>query len=497
MGSLINITTKVLNSDTYNERKVLATDINQFKGALQSGTYDIKPDDIAMEGNTITADAGSNWIRRNNNTFEFYDGAWKEPTAIEIGSFTAGEAIAIRDVVYLNTADNKIYICDVDDTTKTDWIGVAKAAISNAATGDVYLNNSLVGGFTGLTPGDWYGLSSTAGDITATDSYVVGIATTATQIKLIKPKSESKSVNATWKMMGEFLANGVDATYSQELVSSNLKIVDKFLDSTGQNNTVDTIYANTTASYNIASDYYVCKQTATGGDLAQTYQAVAATGAQTGKCGHKILANVDCILYSITKDAASTATIGYILDSDENVIASKTFSTNTATFDTPVYLTTGTYYYLCADKGGASYTNVYNQPTTFPINNTETSSTYGFFNDAESSDISNNIESAVVKAVTATYVDGVVQSNTTTIPTTDDKIMFVPLMYEALAGSDALTFDYSMDNEANWETGNALNTWIDASGATNTGTLSVRLQFDTDDGSTTPKVKGWSIFTDD
>ena len=303
--------------------------------------------------------------------------------------------------------------------------------------------------------------------------------------------------NSSWKMMGELLANGVDATYSQELVSSNLKIVDKFLDSTGQNNTVDTIYANTTASYNIASDYYVCKQTATGGDLAQTYQAVAATGAQTGKCGHKILANVDCILYSITKDAASTATIGYILDSDENVIASKTFSTNTATFDTPVYLTTGTYYYLCADKGGASYTNVYNQPTTFPINNTETSSTYGFFNDAESSDISNNIESAVVKAVTATYVDGVVQSNTTTIPTTDDKIMFVPLMYEALAGSDALTFDYSMDNEANWETGNALNTWIDASGATNTGTLSVRLQFDTDDGSTTPKVKGWSIFTDD
>lgn len=193
--TLISITTKVLNSDNYNERKVLASDINQIKGALQSGTYDIKPDDIHMEGNVITADAGQNWIRRNNNTFEYYDGAWKTPASEATGSFVAGEDLAIRDMVYVNTTDGKVYKCDADDSSKTDWIGSVQAATTTGNTATISLNGSVVGGFSGLTPGEWYGLSSTAGEIIATDNYSVGVALSATQIKLIKPKSETNIIN--------------------------------------------------------------------------------------------------------------------------------------------------------------------------------------------------------------------------------------------------------------------------------------------------------------
>lgn len=188
--SLINITTKILNSENYNEKKILASDINQIKGALQSGTYDIKPNNIYLEGNTITADSGQNWIRRNGNTFQFYNGSsWQEPSTATLLTFTAGENIAARDVVYLKVSDGKIYKAS---STNNDWIGVATAAITSGASGTVYPNGSLVGGFSGLTPGTWYKVNASAGTINASDltianvKYNVGVAISATQIILIK-----------------------------------------------------------------------------------------------------------------------------------------------------------------------------------------------------------------------------------------------------------------------------------------------------------------------
>lgn len=206
------ITQKVLGSDTYAEKKILATDVNQIREAIQTGVLDIKPYDIHMEGNTITADAGQNWIRRSSNKFQFYDaGTWKEPAALETASFTAGEDIAIRDVVYVNTTDGKIYKCDSDLSATYDWIGIAKAAISSSASGEVYLNGSIVGGFSSLTPGEWYKISSTAGSIIISDQtienvqYNIGIAISSTQIKLIKNQLNgiTHEINSGSGLLGE------------------------------------------------------------------------------------------------------------------------------------------------------------------------------------------------------------------------------------------------------------------------------------------------------
>lgn len=188
--ALPSINQKVAGSDTYNERKILADDVNQIREAIQTGAKDIKPKTVQMVGNTITADNGSNWIRRNNNTFQYHNGsAWVEPATANLLTFTAGENIAARDVVYLKVADGKIYKAS---TTNSDWIGVATAAITSGASGTIYPNGSLVGGFSGLTPGTWYKVNASAGTIDASDlsitntQYNVGVAVSATQIILIK-----------------------------------------------------------------------------------------------------------------------------------------------------------------------------------------------------------------------------------------------------------------------------------------------------------------------
>ncbi len=59
-------------------------------------------------------------------------------------------------------------------------------AVLADATGNCYLDGGIVGGFAGLTAGAWYELSSTAGEITAGDTFAVGVALDANQIKLIK-----------------------------------------------------------------------------------------------------------------------------------------------------------------------------------------------------------------------------------------------------------------------------------------------------------------------
>ncbi len=221
---LINLTTKVLGSDTYNERKVLATDLNQIKGALQSGTYDIKPDGIQMEGNTITADAGQNWIRRNNNTFEFYSaGAWREPTTETILGFVAGEDLDVRDVVYIKPSDGKVYKCYIP--RYVDWIGLTKTSATTGNNVEVYNNNSTVGGFTGLEKGEWYGLTTTPGTLAKSDDNLVGIAIDNTQMVLFKSPPDSTQddlINVNSKIFCELLNNGdINASSIDKIISNS------------------------------------------------------------------------------------------------------------------------------------------------------------------------------------------------------------------------------------------------------------------------------------
>ena len=101
---------------------------------------------------------------------------------------TAGEALSVRDAVYIDAVDGKAYKCDADDLTKIGFAGfVLVAAAANAATS--ILPDGILGGFSGLTVGSYYYISTTAGAITATkpaNYKIVAQAVTSSIVKIYR-----------------------------------------------------------------------------------------------------------------------------------------------------------------------------------------------------------------------------------------------------------------------------------------------------------------------
>jgi len=217
------ITQKILGSDNYAEKKILASDINEIRQAIQTGELDLKPYNISMEGNSIAADAGENWIRRHNNTFEFYSaGSWRTPTTETILGFTAGEDLAIRQAVYINPTDGKVYKCS--KPRYTDWVGLTKTSANAGDNVEVYNNNAVVGGFTGLNKGSWYGISSTPGELEISDDNLVGLAIDNTQMVLFKSTPDATQddlINVNSKIFCELLNSGDIQESSIDKVISN------------------------------------------------------------------------------------------------------------------------------------------------------------------------------------------------------------------------------------------------------------------------------------
>jgi len=200
--ALISITTKVAGSATYDERKVLINDINQIKEALQTGIKDIKPLNCYMEGTLFTFNGVTAGFRYNTGTNKMQvsnDGStWADIEAADanLTTVTAGENIAIRDLVYIKSSDGLAYKAQADGTTSEeyDWIGVASAAITAAASGTIYTQGAIAGGFSALTAGEWQYLSTTAGSISTTGIVKVGIAISTTQIILLKDAKQEEFV---------------------------------------------------------------------------------------------------------------------------------------------------------------------------------------------------------------------------------------------------------------------------------------------------------------
>lgn len=102
---------------------------------------------------------------------------------------TSGEALTIRDHVYLKTSDAKWYKVDADDSAT--FIGVERGIALSTVSGNSSVSICISGptsGFTGLTAGAKYYASSTAGAITATipsaPAYetLVGVALSTTSL---------------------------------------------------------------------------------------------------------------------------------------------------------------------------------------------------------------------------------------------------------------------------------------------------------------------------
>ena len=82
-------------------------------------------------------------------------------------SGTAGETLAIGDVVCISGTDGKIYKADADDSAKRPAIGVVGKGGLALSIVEV-VTNGIIGGQTSATPGARLYLSATAGAITAT-----------------------------------------------------------------------------------------------------------------------------------------------------------------------------------------------------------------------------------------------------------------------------------------------------------------------------------------
>jgi len=107
---------------------------------------------------------------------------------------TSGEAIAAREVVFISTGYSggtagRAYRANASNTwssTAGFVIGCAAGSIGSGAAGAVQVAG-IVDGFSGLTAGAVYYLSTTAGAITATpptNVVMVGIALSSTQLLL-------------------------------------------------------------------------------------------------------------------------------------------------------------------------------------------------------------------------------------------------------------------------------------------------------------------------
>ncbi len=83
-----------------------------------------------------------------------------------LNSYTADEALAARDALYISAADN-VSKASASAAGTAQLMGFAKASAIDTGSVDV-VSEGVLTGFSGLTPGARYYLSTTAGTITAT-----------------------------------------------------------------------------------------------------------------------------------------------------------------------------------------------------------------------------------------------------------------------------------------------------------------------------------------
>jgi len=86
----------------------------------------------------------------------------------------------------------------------------------------------------------------------------------------------------------------------------------------------------------------------------------------TYKTWYKVSFDKKTKINTITKDSSCTATTCYLMDEDKNILSTKTFSTNTATFNYNI-TDTSVDYYVMVDSGWSAYTSESKNTVSFPI----------------------------------------------------------------------------------------------------------------------------------
>lgn len=112
------------------------------------------------------------WDSTNDKLYAWTGSAWDDLSTVDaankvVNSYTADEALAARDVLYISAADN-VSKALATNTSQSYAMGLAVASAADTAPVEVQ-SEGVMTGFTGLTAGARYYLdASTAGAITST-----------------------------------------------------------------------------------------------------------------------------------------------------------------------------------------------------------------------------------------------------------------------------------------------------------------------------------------
>lgn len=132
---------------------------------------------------------------------ENFEEVWAYPTRYTAvaGETINGETLPVP--VYINTSNGRVLACKADDYTKVRFVGFAVTDATNGEDIEV-IANGIVSGFSGLSVGQVYYVSNTAGVLATTPgetSITVGVAKSATEM-MIKKTPLSRPI--TWTKSG-------------------------------------------------------------------------------------------------------------------------------------------------------------------------------------------------------------------------------------------------------------------------------------------------------
>jgi len=275
-----------------------------------------------------------------------------------------------------------------------------------------------------------------------------------------------------------------------EIPTSNQQLIDLFSDVDGINNTINT--TNTDAVFD--TSYYLDKTIPDTNNYDELGKSLLnnTDSSDTTKYGMTGHININCYCNSITKSGNSTATKAYIYEIDGSLLGSADFSGNIATFTTPIYLKAGSEYTFVADKAGGIYTYAYDTTgLAYPYNNTYVNFIgYAATNNNGGTGEAINILSINISPIN--YINSILESVSTIISSGKTKTFITPLLHEELAAGDSITADISLDGGTTYTTNIPINEWTDITSTDGTS-LIAKLNLNTGDGTTTPKVKGWSV----
>lgn len=300
------------------------------------------------------------------------------------------------------------------------------------------------------------------------------------------------------KLTNEKAINDVSATNSGVLAGSSQVLIDKFLDSTGQNNTVNT--ENTTGYYVSTNKNYQCRYINNTVPLISEYGFETVTSWTYQETDADFTGGQDSSWKTEGTYSYKLGVGGAITGSTYARVYKTVDFTNIdlliIDFKNGAFNSNNTIKVNNVEIGnipsGISYHNVYdvsaysgNLVLEFKLlaNNSSVSSEYTYL-------YIDNIRA--VNLSDPNYSDSIVQSVATTIPTGMTKVFITPLMYEALATGDSITADVSIDNGAHYTTGVPINTWTPITSANGTQ-LIVKANLLTGSGVSTPKISGWRV----